>query len=60
MVDKVQTGKLEENSRSHRHYRHVYSLLAGTEALASGRQAILSPLAADPRDTAMIRQYATF
>ena len=56
MVDKVQARKLEENSRSRRNLRSVYSLVAGTEALASSRQAILSPLVADPTDTAMIQQ----
>ena len=32
-VDKVQARKLEEDSRSHRICRHVYSLMAGAAAM---------------------------
>ena len=36
-VDKVGTKRLEEDSRSHRNWRHVYSLLAGTAAAATDK-----------------------
>ena len=35
MVGKVRTKRLEENARSRRNCRHVYSLLAGTAAVAA-------------------------
>ena len=34
MVDKVQVGKLEENSRSCRNFKHVYSQLTDAAAVA--------------------------
>ena len=34
-VGKVETGKLEENSKSHRNCRHVYFLWAGKAAVAA-------------------------
>ena len=52
MTDKVQTGKLEESSRSR---RGAYSLLAGVVATAA-EHAVFSPLMADPTDTAVMQK----
>ena len=53
MTDEVQTGKLEESSRSR---RGAYSLLAGAAATAA-EHAVFSPLMADPTDTAVTQKY---
>ena len=33
-IGKAQAKRLEEDSRSHRNYRHIYSLLANAAAIA--------------------------
>lgn len=52
MVGKAQAKRLEENSKSHRNCRCIYSLLASAAALSS-RHAIFSPLMVD---TAVMQQ----
>ena len=64
-VGRVRARRLEEDRRSLRNCRHVYSLLAGAAAIPvfspgwrssrSSKHAIFSPLVADPADTAMMR-----
>ena len=46
-------GKLEENSRSPRNCKHVYSLLSGAAAVAADN-AVFSPLVVDPADIAIM------
>ena len=55
-VSKVGAGKLEENSRSPRNCKHVYSLLSGTAAAAADN-AVFSPLVVDPVDTALTQPH---
>ena len=49
-------GKLEENSRSPRNCKHVYSLLSGAAAVAADN-AVFSPLVVDPADIAIMQPH---
>ena len=49
-------GKLEENSRSPRNCKRVYSLLSGAAAVAADN-AVFSPLVVDPADTALTQPH---
>ena len=42
-IGKAQAKRLEEDSRSHRNYRHIYSLPAGAAAVAADTL-VFSPL----------------
>ena len=63
---KVRAMRLEGYWRSHLNYRHIYSLLGGTAAIAvsslgwhtipSSRHAVFFPLVVDPMDTATTQQ----
>ena len=48
-VGKVQTKRLEEDAKSCRNCRHIYSLLAGTAGIA-----VFSPLMAESMDTTVM------
>lgn len=50
-VGKAGAGKLEESSRTHRNYRHVYSLLTGVATITADT---LDSLMVDPVDTAIM------
>ena len=50
-VGNAQAKRLEEDTKSHRNCRHIYSLLAGTAAVA-----VFSPLMAEPVDTTVMQQ----
>ena len=52
-------GKLEENSRSPRNCKHVYSLLSGAAAVAADN-AVFSPLVVDPADIAIMQPQRLF
>ena len=50
-VGNARAKGLEEDTKSHRNCRHIYSLLAGTAAIA-----VFSPLMAEPMDTTVMQQ----
>ena len=50
-IGKVRTKRLEGDSRSHRNYRYVYSLLTGVATITADA---LDSLMVDPVDTAIM------